>query len=156
MYCISFLVLWSICLSSSLVHLREGPEYLTSGIAQVFISLIRFLLLSFISSSFLVLLRYSFWIFSFISTYYYYYLFWEFFTPVLVDGLSLEFEFPKVSKTFLSILADLKNAVVWMVSTHPLISTSSLPCFNPLVTVLYAPIRIGITDTFMFYSFSVL
>ena len=26
---ISFLVLWSICLSSSLVHLRKGPEYLT-------------------------------------------------------------------------------------------------------------------------------
>ena len=34
---ISFLVLWSICLSSSLVHLRKGPEYLTSGTAQVFI-----------------------------------------------------------------------------------------------------------------------
>ena len=57
---ISFLVLWSICLSSSLVHLRKGPEYLTRGTAQVLIPLIRFLLLSFVSSSFLVLLRYSF------------------------------------------------------------------------------------------------
>ena len=65
---ISFLVLWSICISSSLVHLRKSPEYLTSSTAQVFISLIRFLLLSFVSSSFLVLLRYSFWFFSFIST----------------------------------------------------------------------------------------
>ena len=61
---ISFLFLWSICLSSSLVHLRKGPEYLTRGTAQVFIHLVRFLLLSFVSSSFLVLLRYSFWIFS--------------------------------------------------------------------------------------------
>ena len=57
---ISFLVLWSIYLSSSLVHLRKGPEYLTRGTAQVFMPLIRFLLLSFVSSSFLVLLRYSF------------------------------------------------------------------------------------------------
>ena len=64
---ISFLVLWSICLSSSMVHLRKGPEYLTRGTAQVFIPLISVLLLSFVSSSFLVLLRYSFWIFSFIS-----------------------------------------------------------------------------------------
>ena len=28
---ISFLVLWSICWSSSLVHLRKGPEYLTKA-----------------------------------------------------------------------------------------------------------------------------
>ena len=55
---ISFLVLWSICLSSSRVHLRKGPEYLTSGTAQVFIPLMRFLLESFVSSSFHVLLRY--------------------------------------------------------------------------------------------------
>ena len=34
---ISFLVLWSICLSSSLVHLRKGPEYLTRGTAQIII-----------------------------------------------------------------------------------------------------------------------
>ena len=65
---ISFLVLWSICLTSSLVHLRKGPEYLTRGTAQIFIPLIRFLLLSFVSSSFLVLLRDSFRGFSFIFT----------------------------------------------------------------------------------------
>ena len=65
---ISFLVLWSICLSSSLVHLRKGPEYLTRCTAQVFIPLIRFLQESFVSSSFVVLLRYSFWILFFIST----------------------------------------------------------------------------------------
>ena len=45
---ISFLFLWSICLSSSRVHLRKGPEYLTRGTAQVFIPLMRFLLLSFV------------------------------------------------------------------------------------------------------------
>ena len=38
---------------------------LRGGTAQVFIPMIRFLLHSFVSSHFLVLLRYSFWIFSF-------------------------------------------------------------------------------------------
>ena len=65
---ISFLVLWSICLSSSLVHFRKGLEYLTRSTPQVFIPLISFRLESFVSISFLVLLRYSFWILSFIST----------------------------------------------------------------------------------------
>ena len=65
---ISFLVLWSICFCSPLVYLRKGPEYLTSGTAQVFIPLIRFRQESFVSSDFLVLLRCSFFILSFIST----------------------------------------------------------------------------------------
>ena len=65
---ISFLVLWLICLSPSLVLLRKSLEYLTRGTAQVFIPLIRFMLESFVSSSFLVLLRYSFWIWFFILT----------------------------------------------------------------------------------------
>ena len=65
---ISFLVFWSVCLSSSLVHLRKGPEYLTKVTARVFILLIRFRLESFVSSSFLIFLRYSFWILSFISS----------------------------------------------------------------------------------------
>ena len=42
---------------------------------------------------------------------------------------------PPDSKTFLSILADLNNAVVWMDSTRTLISKRSSPCTNPLVTV---------------------
>ena len=42
----------------------------------------------------------------------------------------------QVSRTFLNILADLNNAVVWTVSTRPVISKSSSPCTNPLVTVL--------------------
>ena len=62
---ISFIVLWFICLRFSLAHFTKGPEYQTRVTAQVFIPLIRFLLASF---SFLVFLRYSFSIFSFIST----------------------------------------------------------------------------------------
>ena len=37
---------------------------------------------------------------------------------------------PKVSRTLLSILADLINAVVWIVSTRSFISKSSSPCIN--------------------------
>ena len=59
----------------------------------------------------------------------------------------------QVSRTFLSILADLNNAVVWMVSTRPLISKYSSPFFNHLVTVLRAPVTISIIVTFMFHSF---
>ena len=40
-----------------------------------------------------------------------------------------------------------------MVSTRPLISKSSNPCTNPLVTVPSATIKIGITVTFMFHRF---
>ena len=58
----------------------------------------------------------------------------------------------QVSRTLLSILSDINNAVVWMVSTCPLISKSSSPCTNPLVTVPRAPITIGIIVTLMFHS----
>ena len=53
---ISFLILWSICLSSSLVYFKNGPDYLTRGTVQVFIFLMRFLF----SRSFPVRLRYFF------------------------------------------------------------------------------------------------
>ena len=53
----------------------------------------------------------------------------------------------------LSILADLKDARVWMFSTHPLISKSSSPFINLLVTVLRAPVTICINITFMFQGF---
>ena len=61
-------------------------------------------------------------------------------------------KFPQVSRTHLSILVDLNN-VVWIVSTHPLISKSSSPFGNPLVTVPRVPIIIGKNVTFMFHSF---
>ena len=49
----------------------------------------------------------------------------------------------QVSTTLLCILADLNNAVVWVVSTGPAISKSTGPCTNPFVIVLRAPITIG-------------
>ena len=78
---------------------------------------------------------------------------WEFFTSVLANDLSLEFERQRVSWTLLTILADLNNAVVWMVFIRPVISKSSSRFNNPLMTVLRAPITIGIIVTFMFHSF---
>ena len=62
-------------------------------------------------------------------------------------------ESPQVSRTFLSILANLNNAVVRMVSTCPLISKSSSPFTNPLEIVLSAQTTIGTTFTFMFHCF---
>ena len=55
---------------------------------------------------------------------------------------------PQVSRTLLSFLADLNNAVVWMVSIRPLISKFFGPFINPLVTI-----TIGINVSFMFHSF---
>ena len=60
---------------------------------------------------------------------------------------------PQVSRTLLSILAVLNNAVVWMVSTRPPTSKHSSPFKNPLVTVLKALITISIIVTFTFHSF---
>ena len=60
---------------------------------------------------------------------------------------------PQVSRTHLSILAILNNAVVWMVSTRPPTSKSSSPISNPLFTVPSPPITIGIIVTCMFHNF---
>ena len=62
---INFPVLHSICLRSSLVLFKNGPEYLTRETALVFISLMGFLLQHLVSRSFLVRLRYYFLLFSF-------------------------------------------------------------------------------------------
>ena len=73
--------------------------------------------------------------------------------------------FPRISSdskssqgtgTFLNILADLNNAVVWMVSICPLISKFSSSFTNPLEIVPNVPITIGITITIMFHSYLVL
>ena len=60
---------------------------------------------------------------------------------------------PQVSRILLSILANLHNAVVWFVSTCPLIYKSSCPFSYTLGIVLSAPITIGITVIFMFHYF---
>ena len=64
-----------------------------------------------------------------------------------------ESKFPQVSRTLLSILAGLNNAVVWIVSTLRLISKSSSHFLNHLVSVPSAPTTIRITVTFMFHTF---
>ena len=60
---------------------------------------------------------------------------------------------PQVSRTLLSILTVLNNAVVWMASTRSPTSKSSSPFNNPLVIVPKAPITISIIVTFMFHVF---
>ena len=60
---------------------------------------------------------------------------------------------PQVSRTRLNILANLDNAVVWIVSILPLISHSSYPFTKPLGTVPRVPITIGTTVIFMFHNF---
>ena len=77
----------------------------------------------------------------------------KFFMTALADSFSLEFERQQFSRTVLSILADLNNAIVWLVSTYLLISKFSSLCINPLGIVSNAPLIIGITVTFMFQSF---
>ena len=58
---------------------------------------------------------------------------------------------PKVSRTCLSLLAVLRNAVI--VSTCLLTSKSFRPFNNPLVIVPKVPIIISTIVTFMFHSF---
>ena len=68
---------------------------------------------------------------------------------------TLHQSFSDSTRIVLSILANLNNAVVLMVSTRPPISKSSSHFINPSVTVPRAPITIGINVTFMFHSFSI-
>ena len=60
---------------------------------------------------------------------------------------------PQVSRTLLSIMAVLSNAVIWIVSTRPPTSKSYWPFNNPLVIMPKTPITIGTIVTFMFFSF---
>ena len=78
-----------------------------------------------------------------------------FFTPKLADGFTLECEWQQVSsslQTLLSILIDLNNAVVWVVSICSLISKSSNPCNNLLVILSSTPITTDTAVTFMSHS----
>ena len=59
---------------------------------------------------------------------------------------------PLVSKTLLSIIADLNNAVVWMVSIRPLTFNSVSPLSMTLATVPSAPTTIGFTITLILHS----
>ena len=61
---------------------------------------------------------------------------------------------PQVFRTLFAILADL-NYAVWTISTQLLISKSSSPFTNLLLTVQSVPITNGINVNSMFHSFSV-
>ena len=63
---------------------------------------------------------------------------------MLIDSLLQEFEWQQVSWTLLSILADLNNVIVWMVSAHPPISNSSSSFTKPLEIIPSTPIIITI------------
>ena len=65
----SFLVLWSICWRSSLVHFLNSPDYLTRRTAPMFILLIRFLLYSLVSS---ILFCFFFYIYLFDGVHFHY------------------------------------------------------------------------------------
>ena len=60
----TFLVLWSICLYSSLVHFENGPQ----DNPGVYSFLMRFLLHSLVSCGYLIRVKYYSFIFSFITT----------------------------------------------------------------------------------------
>ena len=62
-------------------------------------------------------------------------------------------KFSHVSRTLLSILANLNTAVVWMVSACPPISNTPSRLTVPLITVPSAPITVGIIAALMFHSF---
>ena len=76
---------------------------------------------------------------------------WGFSTGVWLTASLLKS--PQVSRTLFSILADQNDALVWLVSTRPLISKSFSPCTNPLVCVPIKQITIGITVIFIFHNF---
>ena len=59
----------------------------------------------------------------------------------------------QVSKSLLSNLADLHNAIVLMITALSLISSSSKPFNKSLGTVIRTLIIIVFTNNFLFYSF---
>ena len=61
---------------------------------------------------------------------------------------------PHVFRTLLSIIADLNNAIVWIVCTCPLISMSSSPFVNALANVPRAQITIYHFHVPQFFHFS--
>ena len=65
-----------------------------------------------------------------------------------------ESKYPHVSMTLLSILSNLNNAIIGKVSILVLISNSSISFTNPLVTLLSAPITLGVIVIFMFGKFN--
>ena len=83
-------------------------------------------------------------------------LLWEFFPAALAGRFSLVFEGqqdPQFSRTCLSILDYIDNAVLLIVIICTLISMSSSPFTDSLETVLSAQMPIGINSVFIFQRF---
>ena len=125
---IKFLVLWSINLSSSLAHFKNGSEYIITETVQVFIPLMR--------SKLLVK---CFFIFSFISTY----------LMVSLSNLPKYLEFPFSPSFFI---------VSWFCSSIPYVPTFhyehcsfSVPNFIPIfgMSILIVCIRISSSLLFL-------
>ena len=62
---------------------------------------------------------------------------------------------PKEIRSIISIMAVLKNVVVWIVASRPLISKSVSLFKNPLVPEPKEPKTIGIIVSFILHSFSI-
>ena len=77
---------------------------------------------------------------------------YQFWTVVFHCSLS-NGNFPQISRTLLSILADLNNAVIWMVLLLPLISISPSVSFKSFLIAPSAATTTGITVTFIFLNF---
>ena len=99
----------------------------------MFIPLMRILLQSLVSRSFLSRLRYSFFIFIFLSSCLVVSASLGVFTPALACDLSLEWYW--ISRTILSILVNLSKTLVWVVLILTLISISYSPFSKLLGTV---------------------
>ena len=83
---------------------------------------------------------------------------WEFFKPSLVDGFHWSLSDTKsrlVFRTLPSILANIDNATVVMVSTRSLISKSSSPSTSPSVTVWWHQLQLvppSLSCSIVFFS----
>ena len=91
---------------------------------------------------------------------------WDFHTHVSWWSFTGVWVSASLFRTFLSILANLNNAIVWMVSIHPLIFSPSIlfffffprlssPRCKPLGTIPSVPFTSGITVILMFHIFFV-
>ena len=144
---IKFLVLRSICLSSSLVLFKNGPEYLTRRTAQVFIPLRKFLEQSLVSRSFLDRLRNSirFFFSSFISAC----------LVVPTSQVLVIFLFPKRSDSFL-ICQFYSTRYLSFSTFHYEYGTFFMPNSIPISWLYILIICIRVSNSFSFFPNSLM
>ena len=106
---------------------------------------------SLLTGGFLSVFLLFYWVVK-LAMYYFYITPFEFFLLVLANGVRMS-KYSQVSRTLLSILTDLNNAVVWMVSARPSISNTPNPLYQFLEDLYKATITTGITVTLMFDIF---